>query len=323
MAQSLEDIIRHLADGHQKLSHTALRELARLGRPELRMFAAAWPSIAVGRRRTIAHEMVEMSEDDAELDFGEVLRILLSDGDPDVRATAISGLWEDHDERLVDTFIAILANDPNLRVRAAAAEALGSFTLLAVLGRLHGDRPQRLRAALLAVVNAPADEADEAMELRRRALESVAYLEGEDVAQAIASAYTADEHDMKVSAVFSMGRNCDPRWIPYVEKELHSPSPELRFEAARAAGELEMTMAVPRLIEMITDPDRQVQMMSVWALGQIGGALAKKTLQNLTNSNDDELREVAEEALAELEFNEQPLIPSEIKTVKPYVPPRP
>jgi HEAT repeat protein len=81
----------------------------------------------------------------------------------------------------------------------------------------------------------------------------------------------------------------------------------MRYEAARACGELQVRRAVPALIELISDSDREVRVAAVTALGQIGGKRARQVLERLCQDGDEVMQLVAEDALAELELAEQPL----------------
>jgi HEAT repeat protein len=100
-----------------------------------------------------------------------------------------------------------------------------------------------------------------------------------------------------------MGRSLDAeRWGAIVLEELAAPSPEMRFEAARASGELELAPAVRKLGELLEDVDEEVQLAAVWSLGQIGGDKAKHLLLTVLESDAEHLHEEAEDALAELEF---------------------
>jgi HEAT repeat protein len=105
---------------------------------------------------------------------------------------------------------------------------------------------------------------------------------------------------MRVSAVFAMGSSADEQWIDTVISELEAQSPAMRYEAARAAGELEARNAVPTLARLLDDPDTEVQGMAVWALGQIGGGRAKKLLNEIASGDDGSLAEAAVEALEEM-----------------------
>jgi len=107
---------------------------------------------------------------------------------------------------------------------------------------------------------------------------------------------------MRVSAMYAMGNSADDRWIETVIEELEAQSPAIRYEAARAAGELEARNAVSTLARLLDDPDREVQEMTVWALGQIGGKPGSQLMTQLAKSNDEALAEAATEALEEMEW---------------------
>ena len=75
----------------------------------------------------------------------------------------------------------------------------------------------------------------------------------------------------------------------------------MRFEAARASGELELADAVPALIGFLEEDDVELRDSAVWALGRIGGPEARRALQACVASTDEDLREAAEDALAEID----------------------
>ena len=99
-----------------------------------------------------------------------------------------------------------------------------------------------------------------------------------------------------------MGRNGDERWLPTVLKELENSDPELRFEAARAAGELESPRALVPLIPLLDDDDLEVRLAVIGALAQIGGDVARKALLRCTKSPDAAVREAAADALGEMDL---------------------
>ena len=107
---------------------------------------------------------------------------------------------------------------------------------------------------------------------------------------------------MQASAIFAMGRNADKYWHDRVIAELDNANIEIRFEAARACGELEATEAVSKLITLIEDDDTdlEVQETAIWALGRIGGSTAREALEKYLYSETEALALAAEEALEEL-----------------------
>jgi HEAT repeat protein len=240
---------------------------------------------------------VEVAEADFETNFGAVFRIGLDDKDAEVRKKSINGLWEDQDVRLVPP-LTMRLHDEAVSVRAAAAISLGRFVLLGELGKIRPAPFAQACEALLAVCQ----DATEHFEVKRRTLESLSYVDTEDIVALIREAYTASEEKVRISAVFSMGRSADTQWAPQVKQELFSPNPEMRYEAARACGELQLSDTVSDLEELAEDVDPEVQEAALWALGQIGGDKAREILQRYCTAESEALCLAAKAALDELEF---------------------
>ncbi|HEX7586994.1 MAG TPA: HEAT repeat domain-containing protein [Anaerolineae bacterium] len=297
-----DSALKHLA-GDTRLASSALNALSSATRKNLAAFARAWVLLPVERRRSVVKLMVELAEANVELDFNLLYRYLLDDEDPAVRASAIEGLWEDEDAALVKPFVGFLRSDPDARVRAAAADSLGRFMLLAEYGRLpESPHANLIFEALLATIHGTAED----LNVRRHALEAVAYSSRDQVRDVITAAYADEDPQMRASAVAAMGRSADPFWRKTAADELESLDPRMRFEAVRSVGELEYRTAVPQLIELLDDPDREVQMAVITALGQIGGSAAKQALANAAESEDEVLHELADDALQELRFSGDP-----------------
>jgi HEAT repeat protein len=210
-------------------------------------------------------------------------------------------LWESEDPNLMAPFITFMQDDSDPLVRAAAASALGRYVYLGMLEELPASQIKRVEKSLLNVIHG-----EDELEVRRRALEALAYSSRPEVAELIAAAYHSDDAKMRVSAVFAMGRTSDAGWTPQVRAELESPEPEMRFEAARAAGEMELADAEPALAELAGDPDRQVSEAAIWSLSQVGGDFARETLTQLLEQADDEdTQDFIEEALDNLDFTDE------------------
>lgn len=291
-------MLKWLSDVQKPLSLAGLYNFSGMSRDEERLFREAWPRIPTGRRRQIIQALVEMAEQFFDLDFRAIFRLCLSDEDEVVRAQAIEGLWEDEDVSLISPLLALLQRDPSPLVRARAATSLSRYVLLGELEELEERYVTPVRKALLEVIY----NENEALEVRRRAIEAIAYWNTEETRAIIESAYYHEEEKMRISAVFAMGRSYDAAWGDLVMGELQSPNPEMRYEAAMACGELELREAVPSLARLVGDPDFQVREAAVWALGRIGGKEARRILLALRDNGDEDIQEAVEEALEELEF---------------------
>jgi HEAT repeat protein len=282
----------------EKLHLSSLYILSRMDQTSLEIFRETWPAVPIQRRRSIMGNLVEISEVNFEVDFDPVFLLGLGDEDAEVRALAVNGLWENQNPALIAPLLHLLRTDETALVRAAAATALGRFIYLSEIEELDPEKTIPIQEALLETIYQPAED----VEVRRRAVESIAYLSEPRVTQIIENAYYDDNEKMQVSAVFAMGRNADKNWCDRVIAELDNANSEIRFEAARACGELEATEAVSRLIMLIEDgdPELEVQEMAIWALGRIGGSTAREALEQYLYSETEALALAAEEALEEL-----------------------
>lgn len=293
---TLNNIIKEWSDDSKELSIAALYNLSALEKEDVERVRVAWPSIAAERRHVIMRHLADICEANFEVDFGAMFRIGLKDESADVRVDAIDGLWEDLDFGLMNQLIGIMQDDVDERVRSVAAGSLGRFVLAGELEEIPEARSNTVVENLLDVIYS-----DEPIEVRRRALEAVSYSGDERVPPLIEQAYAEPNERWRVSSVFAMGRSADPRWAEQVLRETESLNAEIRFEAARAAGELQLRKSLPILTRLVhNDEDYQVREVAVWSLGQIGGDAAKKVIEEILNDEDSELYDAAEMALDEL-----------------------
>jgi len=302
MSLPIEEIITDLRDSSQPLRNSRLVDLSNLNSEELELWKQAWANIKPRRRRQIIYRLVELAEDNFELDFDSIFKNCLRDQDTEVRSKAIEGLWESEDASLISPFVNLLEQDGSENVQAAAATALGKFAMLAGLNKLRSGHTSKVCQALLGVFG----DRNRTVKVRRRALEAVAPLNLPQVEKAIRGAYQSHNRQLKISAIYAMGKNCNRSWLPVLLKELSSADAEVRYEAAGACGELGEESASPYLVELIGDPDVDVQVAALQALGKIGGGGAKECLQQCLNNPSEVIRQVAEQTLYELEAEESP-----------------
>lgn len=298
MAENIQALLAKIIDETRPVRSIDLTDLSDLARSEMGSFRAAWAVLDDARRLELARTLVEQAEANIHLNFHAILRTFLSDPDAQVRRIAIDGLWEDERTNLIAPLVSVLQDDPVTEVRAAAATSLGRFMLLGALGEI-GDELARVAEEALHMAWY---RAGEPVEVRRRALESLAYSSMPELPTLIQNAYFDDDELMRQSALFAMGRSADRRWARLVLAELGSPEPAMRFEAAIAAGEMALREAVQTLIRRLDDPDAGVRDAAIAALGKIGGPLAKRALQALAKGSDEVLAQAAEDALDELNF---------------------
>ena len=299
----IEQTIAGLADSNQPLLSSRLADLSDLNPEQLRFLDDVWQQIEPKRRRQIMHRLVELAEDNVVLSFDSIFKHHLKDQDEEVRSIAIEGLWENEETSLIEPLINLMEQDSSVKVQQAAAIALGRFAMLAEHQKLPSDYIFRLSQALLTTIG----DRSKPIETRRRALEAVAPLSLPQVRRSIKASYQSGNPGLKVSALYAMGKNCDPCWLPILKRELASVDVEARYEAAGACGELGEAEAVAQLIELTDDTDADVQLAAIQALGKIGSNEAKEHLEKCLGHPSEAVHQVAAQALQELEVTTESL----------------
>jgi HEAT repeat protein len=300
---SIGQTIKNLGDNNLPVLNTRLADLSDLNFHQLELLDSTWHSIEVKRRRQIIHRLFELAEGDVCLNFDSIFKQRFRDEDEDVRRIAVEGLWENEESSLIEPLIYLMNLDSSQTVQAAAALALGRFTMLVEHNKISKDHRDKLSKSLLAVL---ADNS-KSIDVRRRALEAVAPLSLPRVKQAISNSYNSSNPLLRVSAVYAMGKNCSPHWLPMLLSELTSGDSELCYEAVVACGELGEPEAIPYLIKLIDDDDTDVQMASVQALGKIGGSETREHLKKYINHPSEAIRQAVTQALHEIDMTSESL----------------
>lgn len=303
MAMNLKDYLDELLGQKKPIMMAKLAKLANLGSADIKLFTEKWNSATVERRRQVISGLAELAETNPELDFDQIFQTCLYDPDPMVRLKAVESLTECEDYQLIDAMAGLLKEDSSTAVRESAATVLGGFALLAELNKLPSHYATKVEQALLAAIDATATDS----EVRRRAIEAIAPLSLPQVKEIISKAYRNGDLKTRSSALYAMGCNCDPQWLPILLAELNSSEPALRFEAAQACGEIGDEQAVSSLIKLLGDDDTEVRLAAIVALGEIGGREAKNALQGCLEHPDPATQEAVEEALAVLELYQEPI----------------
>jgi hypothetical protein len=270
---------------------------------DLKKLEAVWPQVWTERRRGLLEDMETLAEKDTLLFFDDVAEMCLEDEDPVARATAIRLLWQSEEERLVPKLITLLKEDPQSIVRAAAATALGVFVYLGELEEIDEFIYEDILKALISVHLG----SDERL-VRRRALEALGWATHPEVPGFIQHAYETNQEEWLQSALFAMGRSYDNRWTRAVMRMFEHPDADVRYEAVRAAGELELEDARQELFDMLEEgiDDDDIYFAVIWSLSKIGGRGVRQAIEiSLEDAEDPEEIRLLEEALENLDFTEQ------------------
>lgn len=300
---TFEEIKIALLDREKPFPATAIYFFSDISPEDLDRLQDVWPKVWTERRRGLLEDMEEMAEADTLLFFDPVAIMCLSDKDPVARATAIRLLWQSQKEKLVPLFLKMLKEDPEAIVRAAAATGLGMFVYLGELDEIKKSTYHNLVDRLIETHLS----SDETL-VRRRALEALGYSSHPDVSGFIQRAYDTNDEEWLQSALFAMGRSCDQSWVDNILTMMDHPDNLVRYEAVRAAGELEAKDAREMLFDLLEEgtDDNDLYFAAIWSLTKIGGEGVRQLIEmNLEETDDLDEITFLEEALENLEFTEQ------------------
>lgn len=303
---TFDELLNTLSNADAPLPAAAIYSLSNISEEDRRRLASNWGGFPVERRRLLMERISEATETNFDMDFGEVTRLALTDLDDEVREIAIESTWIDDSTAMCNRLITMASADISPRVRAAAVSALGRFILQGELEEFDAGVARQAQNLAIKLFKNPQEDLD----VRRRALEAVSNCSRPGVADMIEEGYASDQRMMRISAIYGMGRSYDHRWTDTVLREMQNDDSEIQFEAARAAGELEIKQAIPILAELISSDDREILEIAVWSLGEIGGMEATRLLEDLHEQaeerEDESLMDAIQEALetASLSLND-------------------
>ncbi len=299
-----EKSLAELGESTRPMRYSGLGPFSDMSPEELTLFKGVWAGIGAERRYKVLSRMASLAEERSEFSFDSVMECCLADPDERLRVKAIEGLWETPHVSHIPLLTGLLRQDKAEGVRDAAATALGKFALMAELQELRQSYAQEVSHALLTVFH----DRRESLEVRRRALEAIAPMTLPDVVEIIQEAYRSGNAGLKASAIYAMGQNCDPIWLPLLQEELNNLDSEVRFEAAGACGELGEEEAVPSLVGLLADGDIQVRLAAIESLGKLGGGRAREALVRCLQDADSDTCQAAADVLEEIEASENDLL---------------
>ncbi len=258
-----------------------------------------------------------IESEDVFYDNQSTFQAYLSDPDPEVRTLAIQGLWDYPDPDLIDPLIDIVQRDPDQQVRNRAITALGRYVYEGEMAdydydwgeletiiredELPEESYQRAVAFLLDIARDPSKSLD----ARRFSIEALGFSSEPEIVDLVEQAYQAPDVEMKVSALFAMGRSGLVHWDRYVLAELDSPVLQIQLEAVRTAGELFLEEAAPVLVTLVSSTtDQNLRHEAIWALGHMTSLEVWQFLDDITQdpTEDEKTRQLAEAALDEYEM---------------------
>ncbi len=279
------DILTSLQDLDHPFPPSLLRGFSDLNAFQLRKLLPIWVTLPPLRKVSLLEDLEDTMEKDTLVNYDQLAIAVLSDPDPKVRILAIRLLWEYDNPRIIPSITDMMLEDSDEAVRAAAANILGKYVYLGEMETISDTHKISVVRNLLEVLGG-----EDLPQVKQRALESLGYSSHSKVPSLIKTALQSGETLWMSAALCAISHSADEIWLPQVIENLDSTEHEIQFEAVRAAGELELTDALEPIASILEDEvaDPEIRMAAIWSLSQIGGDVARNTLQGVLESIQDE-----------------------------------
>jgi HEAT repeat protein len=202
----------------------------------------------------------------------------------DVKEAALEACIAINGPQVRERFVAMFASEEPIH-RLMAVYALGKLGVsvnLDILKRALEDAVPDIRKVAVEALASECDVSDDWQPL-------------------VLSRLGDESKDVRLTVVEVLGQCYTESFVPHLMAALDDDDDWVKIRAIDALGEHGASQAVPRLIGMLDNPNRFVIMKIVEALGNIGGPTAFRALLDITNGDEYELVNAAEEAIAKIQ----------------------
>ena len=294
---SVEEIIENLKNEALTLSSKQIMRLSGLYPQEIQLIQQHWPTFHPQRIIGVLEDMELLTEDYPGVDFSDIFMLGLEDKQDQVVIISIRGLWDEEKASIATKALEILqaSPEPSLHVALSIISLLGEFIVLAEFNKIPESLANKIKTILTTIYQNSSNES-----LRQRALEvlSAATELKFDLNQAIDKAIHDYNDDWVRSALIAIGKSGKTQWNDYVFDNLDSPIEDIRIEAIRTAGDLELQDALSELYAATKEGIKEIRMAAAWALSNFSDKNIHSTLEEmLENAEDEEEEALIEDAI--------------------------
>jgi hypothetical protein len=233
----------------------------------------------------------------------EVLRDKRAKASDRLAAVEMAGETVVINDELADVLLSIVSSgDQPESLRARAAISLGPALEEAELDGFEDPDDVPISQGMFEIIQRSFwelyEDTEVPKEVRRRVLEASVRSPQDWHREAIRTAFSSPDDEWKLTAVFAMqyARGFDDQILEMLDSE----NPEIRYEAVCAAGNWELDAAWPYIEELVMNrsTEKHLLLAAIEAAAKIRPREAGPLLVDLTDSDDEDIVEAADEAMA-------------------------
>ncbi len=238
-------------------------------------FLTVWQGLTPAFQETFFHRLAFAAAEDNLLDFTVIAFHGLRSPQAGIRWVALRLLEDVRKSALLEEMIRLADADPDTAVREEAVKGLGRFLVDCDLSERHQKRAERIRTALEQLRTSD----NETVALA--AMESLAFVDPGSIDEQV-RACLIGRHSREVCAgLRAIQNSLNRKWAADVLDNLDEDNPDIRLEAIRAAGQLQLKKALPSLQRLLVDFDElddDTLEAVILAASQIGGNPVEKMM---------------------------------------------
>ena len=295
-----EDIIDLLAS-NQNVPQKHLSRFSDLSKNNLYKLQGVWGNISKECKNNLLSSLIDLNNSETIYCFDDIANLGLHDTDTEVIIKSITLCDECQNKFIAKSLLDLLNNNSDTSVKEAAINSLGSFIFLGELDKLPEDLYNDIQSTLINIF-----KTEDYHFLRQKSLEALGYSSRHEVKNMISDSYHTGDNAWIKSAITAMGKSADTRWEDILINHLSDPDYDIQLEAIKAVGELGINSASEDLIELLEASDEidlEFFAAILWSLSQIGGKNVHEIFQYLLeNAETDDEKIIVEGALENLEF---------------------
>ncbi len=148
---------------------------------------------------------------------------------------------------------------------------------------------------------------DESPEIRKHALEAVAVLCCDSAVwlELLVTRLLDENRDVRQTVVEIMGQCYSQAATPHLVHALHDDDDWVKVRALEVLGQHKVLEAIPDVVQLLENPNKLVTIRAIECLGSIGGTSAFRALLAASSSEDYEIMESAEAAIARIQEEQE------------------
>lgn len=295
-----EDII-NLLTSNQNIPQKLLSRFSDLSKENLEILRIAWGNISKESKNSLFSSLIDINNSETIYCFDDIANLGLQDTDSEIIIKSINLCEECQNKNIARSLLDLLKNNSDAGVKEAAIDLLGSFVFLGELDKIPEVLYKDIQSTLINIF-----KNEDYHLLKQKSLEALGYSSHHDVKKMIFDAYHTGDNAWIKSAIIAMGKSADSIWEDILVNHLSDPDYDVQIEAIKAVGEIGIQTASEELIELLEaseEIDLEFFSAILWSLSQIGGKNVHEIFQYLIeNAETDEERIIVEDALENLEF---------------------